>query len=106
MGTRLLLLLTVLVFCAALVSSDVKIDDHEEFQVVKGANRRLMQYLDCGGLCKNRCSLHSRPNLCNRACGTCCFRCKCVPPGTSGNREACGSCYTDMTTHGNRTKCP
>ncbi|KAK6931098.1 hypothetical protein RJ641_002891, partial [Dillenia turbinata] len=43
------------------VSSDVKIDDHEDIRVVKGANRRLMQYLggnstlyDCGGLCKNR----------------------------------------------------
>ncbi|XP_059644452.1 gibberellin-regulated protein 11-like [Cornus florida] len=62
--------------------------------------------LDCGGLCKRRCSLHSRPNLCNRACGTCCARCKCVPPGTSGNREMCGKCYTGMTTHRNQTKCP
>ncbi|KAE9460450.1 hypothetical protein C3L33_07672, partial [Rhododendron williamsianum] len=61
---------------------------------------------DCGGLCKERCSLHSRPNVCSRACGTCCVRCKCVPPGTSGNREICGKCYTDMTTHGNKTKCP
>ncbi|GMY24871.1 snakin-2-like, partial [Fagus crenata] len=60
----------------------------------------------CGGLCKQRCSLHSRPNLCNRACGTCCVRCKCVPPGTAGNRELCGACYTEMTTHGNKTKCP
>ncbi|KAL3512937.1 hypothetical protein ACH5RR_025654 [Cinchona calisaya] len=62
--------------------------------------------LDCGGLCSHRCSLHSRPNVCNRACGTCCVRCKCVPPGTFGNRELCGKCYTDMTTHGNKTKCP
>lgn len=61
---------------------------------------------DCEGLCRARCSLHSRPNRCNRACGTCCVRCKCVPPGTAGNREVCGSCYTDMTTHGNRLKCP
>ncbi|XP_073316376.1 snakin-2-like [Primulina huaijiensis] len=74
---------------------------------VKGAvNRRLLPYIDCGGLCEARCSLHSRPNLCTRACGTCCARCKCVPPGTSGNRELCGTCYTDMTTHGNKTKCP
>ncbi|CAL5327210.1 unnamed protein product [Camellia sinensis] len=67
-----------------------------------------MHYIvkDCGGLCKQRCSLHSRPNVCTRACGTCCVRCKCVPPGTSGNREMCGKCYTDMTTHGNKTKCP
>ncbi|XP_031386402.1 gibberellin-regulated protein 9-like [Punica granatum] len=82
-------------------------EDHVVAVVVKGANnRRLLPFLDCGELCKERCSLHSRPNLCTRACGTCCFRCKCVPPGTSGNRELCGKCYTDMTTHGNRTKCP
>ncbi|XP_019197256.1 PREDICTED: gibberellin-regulated protein 13-like [Ipomoea nil] len=62
--------------------------------------------LDCGGLCSHRCSLHSRKNVCLRACGTCCARCKCVPPGTSGNREMCGKCYTEMTTHGNRPKCP
>ncbi|CAA0826648.1 Gibberellin-regulated protein 14 [Striga hermonthica] len=62
--------------------------------------------LDCNGLCQHRCSHHSRPKVCFRACGTCCVRCKCVPPGTSGNREVCGKCYTDMTTHGNKTKCP
>ncbi|KAL2492873.1 Uncharacterized protein Adt_28501 [Abeliophyllum distichum] len=62
--------------------------------------------LDCGGLCKHRCSQHSRQNLCMRACGTCCVRCKCVPPGTSGNREMCGTCYTDLTTHRNKKKCP
>ncbi|KAJ0965383.1 hypothetical protein J5N97_026521 [Dioscorea zingiberensis] len=38
--------------------------------------------IDCAGLCRVRCSKHSRPNVCIRACGTCCFRCKCVPPGT------------------------
>ncbi|KAK4760466.1 hypothetical protein SAY87_005359 [Trapa incisa] len=95
----LLLLLSISLFCTA-----------QQVLVVKGggATRRVLQLplLDCGGLCKERCSLHSRPNLCLRACGTCCFRCKCVPPGTSGNRELCGKCYTDMTTHGNRTKCP
>ncbi|KAI5683543.1 hypothetical protein M9H77_04771 [Catharanthus roseus] len=62
--------------------------------------------VDCGGLCKYRCSLHSRANICRRACGTCCVRCKCVPPGTFGNRDMCGKCYTDMTTHRNKTKCP
>ncbi|KAH9776018.1 GASA-like protein [Citrus sinensis] len=93
MAVRVLLLLGILLFCVAVL-------------VVRGVTRRLMQDIDCGGLCKQRCSLHSRPNLCNRACGTCCVRCKCVPPGTAGNRELCGSCYTDMTTHGNRTKCP
>ncbi|KAL2321878.1 hypothetical protein Fmac_026257 [Flemingia macrophylla] len=88
------------------VSSDVNIEKEEDPLSVRDGNRRLMQEIDCGGLCKSRCSLHSRPNVCHRACGTCCVRCKCVPPGTSGNRELCGACYTDMTTHGNKTKCP
>ncbi|KAK9935557.1 hypothetical protein M0R45_022656 [Rubus argutus] len=106
----LLLVAAVLVFCILQVSADgTKVEDHESpLAVVKGANRRVLPDLniDCDGLCKARCSLHSRPNRCNRACGTCCVRCKCVPPGTAGNREVCGTCYTDMTTHGNRLKCP
>ncbi|KAJ6418309.1 PROTEIN 3 putative-RELATED [Salix viminalis] len=109
MAVRLLLALMVLLLGLAEVSSDLKKDTQIPKSVqlgVRGGNRRLMQDIDCGGLCKQRCSLHSRPNLCSRACGTCCVRCKCVPPGTSGNREVCGTCYTDMTTHGNKTKCP
>ncbi|KAK3144538.1 hypothetical protein QOZ80_4AG0314380 [Eleusine coracana subsp. coracana] len=61
---------------------------------------------DCGGACDVRCGLHSRKNVCSRACLKCCSVCRCVPAGTVGNRETCGKCYTDWTTHGNRTKCP
>ncbi|OMO75403.1 Gibberellin regulated protein [Corchorus olitorius] len=61
--------------------------------------------IDCDGACDVRCKLSSRPNLCKRACGTCCERCNCVPPGTSGNYDVC-PCYRDMTTHGGRHKCP
>ncbi|KAI9086561.1 hypothetical protein K1719_031645 [Acacia pycnantha] len=106
-------MLLVLSLSLLQVSSDVEIEqqfDEEELMHplprVKEGNRKMMQNIDCGGLCEGRCSVHSRPNLCKRACGTCCVRCKCVPPGTSGNRELCGACYTDMTTHGNQTKCP
>ncbi|KAL0336200.1 UNVERIFIED_CONTAM: Snakin-2 [Sesamum radiatum] len=104
-SSRLLLFSALLLFCLALVSSDIEAED-EISLVARGSNRRLLPFLDCGGLCKVRCSQHSRPNVCTRACGTCCARCKCVPPGTSGNRELCGTCYTDMTTHANKTKCP
>ncbi|XP_073141624.1 snakin-2 [Henckelia pumila] len=61
--------------------------------------------IDCGGACAVRCKLSSRPRLCKRACGTCCARCNCVPPGTYGNYEAC-ACYATMTTRGNKRKCP
>ncbi|KAK4787940.1 hypothetical protein SAY86_011773 [Trapa natans] len=59
--------------------------------------------IDCGGACAARCRLSSRPNLCKRACGTCCARCSCVPPGTYGNYDAC-PCYGSLTTRGNRRK--
>ncbi|KAJ0535740.1 putative gibberellin regulated protein [Helianthus annuus] len=61
---------------------------------------------ECYPPCLERCKLHSRQNVCLRACVTCCDRCKCVPPGQSGNREVCGTCYTNMKTHGGRPKCP
>ncbi|GMN35783.1 hypothetical protein TIFTF001_005534 [Ficus carica] len=61
--------------------------------------------IDCGGSCAARCRLSSRPRLCKRACGTCCERCNCVPPGTAGNQEVC-PCYAKMTTHGGKRKCP
>ncbi|CAO2833871.1 unnamed protein product [Amaranthus hypochondriacus] len=61
--------------------------------------------MDCGVACKARCSLASRQKMCLRACGTCCARCNCVPPGTSGNQDLC-PCYATMTTHGGHLKCP
>ncbi|XP_059637173.1 gibberellin-regulated protein 1-like [Cornus florida] len=64
-----------------------------------------MNRSDCGSACAGRCRLSSRPNLCKRACGTCCERCNCVPPGTSGNEDVC-PCYANMTTHGGKHKCP
>lgn len=154
MASRLLLLVSALLLCLVLVNlwdpfwfwcllvhlliliwCQVSCEANTETsQVVKGSNRRLLQFIsmllwfwlffcyaytngngivcgcggggvDCGELCKVRCA-KARKNVCLRACGTCCFRCKCVPPGTFGNREKCGRCYTDMTTHGNKPKCP
>uniref|UniRef100_A0A1D1XY22 Snakin-2 n=1 Tax=Anthurium amnicola TaxID=1678845 RepID=A0A1D1XY22_9ARAE len=67
--------------------------------------RSLLATIDCSSACATRCQLSSRPNLCMRACGTCCHRCNCVPPGTSGNKEVC-PCYARMTTHGGKPKCP
>ncbi|XXG74967.1 hypothetical protein AAC387_Pa07g3566 [Persea americana] len=67
--------------------------------------RNLLQQIDCGASCSARCRLSSRPRLCKRACGTCCARCNCVPSGTAGNLDEC-PCYANMTTHGNKRKCP
>ncbi|KAI6689656.1 hypothetical protein NL676_026484 [Syzygium grande] len=61
--------------------------------------------IDCKSKCNYRCSKASRHKMCIRACNTCCNRCNCVPPGTSGNEDVC-PCYANMTTHGGRHKCP
>ncbi|WOH13594.1 hypothetical protein DCAR_0833104 [Daucus carota subsp. sativus] len=114
MALRLFLLVALLLFCTLQVSSDSEITDQVKPLTYAGTFFRLCtcfrllphDLFDCQGLCQVRCGLHSRKNVCMRACGTCCARCNCVPPGTYGNREACGKCYTDMTTHGNRLKCP
>nr|ABK22062.1 unknown [Picea sitchensis] len=70
-----------------------------------GMKRRLLQTIDCNAACGERCTKASRHNMCLRACGTCCARCNCVPPGTSGNQDLC-PCYASLKTHGNRPKCP
>ncbi|OVA10905.1 Gibberellin regulated protein [Macleaya cordata] len=63
------------------------------------------QKIDCPSACNYRCSKASRHKICIRACNTCCQRCNCVPPGTSGNKDVC-PCYANMTTHGGKKKCP
>ncbi|KAK4390788.1 Snakin-2 [Sesamum angolense] len=77
----------------------------EQEVLIRAVNRTPLLKIDCGAACATRCRLSSRPRLCRRACGTCCARCDCVPRGTSGNYNAC-PCYANMTTHGNRPKCP
>ncbi|CAO2813841.1 unnamed protein product [Amaranthus hypochondriacus] len=61
--------------------------------------------IDCKAACLVRCSKTKRPKLCQRACGSCCKKCNCVPPGTYGNYHTC-LCYASLTTTGGRKKCP
>ncbi|CAN1184745.1 Gibberellin-regulated protein 9 [Linum perenne] len=61
--------------------------------------------IDCGAACGERCKETKRPNLCKRACGSCCAKCGCVPPGTSGNHNVC-PCYANLTTRNQVHKCP
>ncbi|XP_042487726.1 gibberellin-regulated protein 9 [Macadamia integrifolia] len=61
--------------------------------------------INCHFACSRRCRKSSRKNVCTRACGTCCMRCKCVPPGTFGNKGFC-PCYASLRTHGHKLKCP
>nr|VDC59239.1 unnamed protein product [Brassica rapa] len=91
------LLISLLVL--QLVEADVVRISHGKYTIL------TFIFVDCGSACIARCRLSSRPNLCHRACGTCCARCNCVPPGTYGNYDKC-KCYASLTTHGGRHKCP
>ncbi|KAK4599985.1 hypothetical protein RGQ29_009871 [Quercus rubra] len=90
------------VLISLLVIHLVEADQMVNTDAAKGSPNKK---IDCGAACSARCQLSSRPNLCKRACGTCCSRCSCVPPGTSGNHNVC-PCYATMTTRGGKLKCP
>ncbi|XP_071691453.1 snakin-2-like [Rutidosis leptorrhynchoides] len=93
-------------FVASLLLSLLVLQLVHAFQLSDASvEEKISTKIDCGEACAARCKLSKRPNLCNRACGTCCGRCNCVPPGTSGNYESC-ACYANMTTRGNKKKCP
>ncbi|KAG7552521.1 Gibberellin regulated protein [Arabidopsis thaliana x Arabidopsis arenosa] len=92
------LILLLILFC--LTTYELHVHAAEAAQVGEGVVK-----IDCGGRCKGRCSKSSRPNLCLRACNSCCYRCNCVPPGTAGNHHLC-PCYASITTRGGRLKCP
>ncbi|ERM95508.1 hypothetical protein AMTRI_Chr10g3780 [Amborella trichopoda] len=110
MALRELLLYIVLLLVISQMSSQSYQDEDQDIDLNQipgsGGNGSSKVGIDCPKLCGERCKLHSRPNRCLRACGTCCDRCQCVPPGTSGNKEVCGTCYINMTTHRNESKCP
>ncbi|XP_030527259.2 snakin-2-like isoform X1 [Rhodamnia argentea] len=94
------LLLSLLVLHQLVEAADATQEESSE-SVESSAAKKV----DCGAACAARCQLASRQKICKRACGTCCTRCNCVPPGTAGNRDVC-PCYASMTTHGGRLKCP
>ncbi|KAM2194516.1 hypothetical protein ACFX1R_028643 [Malus domestica] len=80
--------------------------DHQ-FEMM-GVNESLSPQpptIDCRVACEGRCKLSKRPHLCKRACGSCCHKCSCVPPGTSGNYESC-PCYFNLKTPRQTRKCP
>ncbi|XP_010535183.1 PREDICTED: gibberellin-regulated protein 9 isoform X3 [Tarenaya hassleriana] len=78
---------------------------NEEDQTAAFGRRTHRPTFKCGKACERRCRESSRKKVCYRACGTCCLRCGCVPPGTSGHTNTC-PCYASLRTHANKPKCP
>ncbi|KAG2569727.1 gibberellin-regulated protein 11-like [Panicum virgatum] len=105
-ASALLLLLLLVLGAAETTEANAAVDPNQERQVPwSAAPAPSPMNINCRSACASRCALSSRPNLCNRACGSCCARCNCVPPGTSGNYHMC-PCYAAITTRGGRPKCP
>ncbi|XP_008803456.1 snakin-2 [Phoenix dactylifera] len=101
------LIASLLLLLFAFYLAEPRLVSESEMLASEGSGRSLLSNvsINCGEACSARCRLSSRPNLCKRACGTCCSRCNCVPPGTYGNYETC-PCYAALTTHGGARKCP
>ncbi|XP_006342570.1 gibberellin-regulated protein 1-like [Solanum tuberosum] len=103
-----MVLISLFVFCLVEADDDGGDGDNQVVYTAgpEGANNpTYIPTSECGTACEARCSLASRHKMCLRACGTCCTRCNCVPPGTSGNQDLC-PCYRDMLTHHGKHKCP
>ncbi|KAJ7566247.1 hypothetical protein O6H91_02G094100 [Diphasiastrum complanatum] len=61
--------------------------------------------IDCASACNYRCSKASLHKRCIKYCNICCGNCKCVPSGTSGNKEEC-PCYNELKNSKGGPKCP
>ncbi|CAL9027216.1 unnamed protein product [Prunus brigantina] len=106
LSSRLTLMMASLVFSFLVLQYLTEAAHQSRTMNNNGAPRPLPPpTLDCGVACEGRCKLSSRPRLCKRACGSCCDKCGCVPPGTAGNYEAC-PCYASLTTRNQTRKCP
>ncbi|XP_058197981.1 gibberellin-regulated protein 12-like [Rhododendron vialii] len=68
----------------------------------KGSIKKLR---DCYPACDFRCSKADIPYDCELICEQCCFRCFCVPSGTSGNKEEC-PCYSTVALPNRVATCP
>ncbi|TVU44429.1 hypothetical protein EJB05_03870 [Eragrostis curvula] len=60
---------------------------------------------ECAGACDYRCSKTQYRKACLTFCNKCCAKCRCVPPGTYGHKEAC-PCYNNWKTKRGGPKCP
>lgn len=66
--------------------------------------RRLLT-VDCPSKCDFRCSKAGEKKRCGSYCLLCCRKCQCVPPGFTGNKEAC-PCYANLKNSKGGDKCP
>ncbi|XP_009383268.2 gibberellin-regulated protein 12 [Musa acuminata AAA Group] len=108
-STQALFFLILLVCCAAMAAS-AKDLPAEEFGVSlaeKGHKHKHSGFseAECPGACQYRCSKTAYKKPCLFFCQKCCFKCRCVPPGTYAHKEVC-PCYNNWKTKRGGPKCP
>ncbi|XP_039131982.1 gibberellin-regulated protein 12-like [Dioscorea cayenensis subsp. rotundata] len=102
----LLFLLSFLAFISSAYTKDVAEEVGMSFAVQKYKHKHSgFSQAECPGACKFRCSKTQYKKPCLFFCQKCCFKCKCVPPGTYAHKEVC-PCYNNWKTKSGGPKCP
>ncbi|KAF8403518.1 hypothetical protein HHK36_011622 [Tetracentron sinense] len=96
MGRSVLVLLLLLLFCFAGTNASTQHHKHKHSGFSEA---------ECPGACTYRCSNTAYKKPCMFFCQKCCFKCKCVPPGTYAHKEVCPF-YNNWKTKRGGPKCP
>ncbi|XP_010922909.3 gibberellin-regulated protein 12 [Elaeis guineensis] len=103
-----LLFLLLLLCCAAMAVSTKGIfgeDLEPRLEERKKHKHSGYSEAECPGACQFRCSKTAYKKPCMFFCQKCCFKCRCVPPGTYAHKEVC-PCYNNWKTKRGGPKCP
>ncbi|XP_008792485.1 gibberellin-regulated protein 5-like [Phoenix dactylifera] len=108
-STHALLFLLLLLCCAAMAVStkDVFGEDTGLSLVARKEHHKHSGFSEgeCPDACQFRCSKTAYKKPCMFFCQKCCFKCRCVPPGTYAHKEVC-PCYNNWKTKRGGPKCP
>ncbi|KAI3461213.1 hypothetical protein Pfo_017876 [Paulownia fortunei] len=101
------ILLSLVCFHGIIVSAQVHLEknlDGSLGSILKEAHSGFSE-AECPGACTYRCSRTAYKKPCMFFCQKCCFKCRCVPPGTYGHKQVC-PCYNNWKTKRGGPKCP
>ncbi|XP_019199391.1 PREDICTED: protein GAST1-like [Ipomoea nil] len=102
-----LCILLLICFLQNLASAQIQNDFQSTTTVQQHKKHRHSGFsqAECGDACTYRCSKTAYKKPCMFFCQKCCFKCRCVPPGTYGHKQVC-PCYNNWKTKRGGPKCP
>ncbi|XP_058107601.1 gibberellin-regulated protein 6-like [Magnolia sinica] len=111
-SVQALMLLLLLFFAGIIASTEGLVEEEHGRNLVSvvrknkhGHRHSGFSQAECPGACSFRCSKTQHHKPCMFFCQKCCFKCRCVPPGTYGHKEVC-PCYNNWKTQTGGPKCP